>query len=1355
MMVNRSGRRRVSVAVAILVAAGASVAGPTSAPASIASTIWSSLITGVGVNLSGIACDEAATCYAVGASGTVIVTRDAGMSWSVESTGITGNLGNVSCPTVSTCFAVGAFARTLLVTTDSGATWRDLGAAFSQDLANISCPNTSTCWAVGVGGAIFDTKDGGATWRSEGVRTRDILSGISCPSTSTCFAAGELTLEKTTDGGNSWYAIDPSVPHSFLAISCPNANRCIAVGPPRGAASTTLLTTFDGGASWSSHDTGSAVVLNSVTCADVVHCFVTDRDGLVLVTSDGGASWLTQRLGTSNTLSGIGCLSSTVCFVVGAYATLMASPDGPRTVTNANDAGPGSVRDAIVYANGHNGLDTITFGIDSGPQSIALQSGLPPITNPAIVDATTQPGYAGAPIIELNGSAAGVATGLLVSAGSSTLRGFVINRFHGDGIFLGLGSGNVVQGSYIGTDMAGASASPNEGNGVVVLGPSTDNLIGGTGPGARNVISASGDKGIVIAQGGSATVVGNFIGTDAFGAIGLPNHFWGVGIESSNGSRISGNVISGNGVSGVKIEGGSQGNVFDHNKIGTNTGGTAALANGTWGVLINGASNNTIGPGNVISGNGQDGVVINDQQSSGNVVAGNLIGTDATGTQAIGNGRIGVYLPFATHNTIGGTTPAARNVISGNPSDGINIGGEANTVQGNYIGTDITGMHALGNETGVFLYQGANNLVGGPTAGERNLIAANRFSGVNIGGGSATGNVVQGNYIGTDVTGGQPLGNQQGVTVFMGLNTIAGNVISANQYEGVLIVSCGGNVVKGNIIGSDRTGTVAIGNGDSGVNLQNAFNNLIGGAGPEARNVISGNTYPGIEISGSEATGNVVAGNFIGTDGSGTAALPNGGFGVSIDGAAANRIGDPGAGNVISGNGMSGIGINGGSSGNRVRGNFIGTNFTGSAAVPNQAFGIGIDGSPSTTVADNLISGNVLDGIYVVGVAANHSTIQGNLIGTDLSGTRALGNGSSGVTVENSTDNLIGGTSTSTRNVISGNGVNGVFVFGRDSTRNRIQGNYVGVNQPGAAALANGYTGVQIGNGSTGNFVGGTAAGAGNVVSGNANNGVEVNFATNNAVQGNLIGTSSSGSTAIGNGATGVSIFASTGTQIGGPSPTARNVISGNGTGGIVIFDAQSAGNSIQGNLIGTDASGSQPLANLGNGINLDSSGPNHTLITHNIIAFNSFNGIIVWAGIANAIRANSIYSNGAMGIDLNNDGVTLNDRKDVDGGANNSQNFPVLSHVVRTPARLVIVGSIDTPNPQTVTIEIYASASPNPGADYTGYGEGQTLIGTTKPNPAGQFTLVLPTVPKGTVISATATDAQGNTSEFALDRIA
>src|SRR5262249_35332766 len=167
-----------------------------------------------------------------------------------------------------------------------------------------------------------------------------------------------------------------------------------------------------------------------------------------------------------------------------------------------------------------------------------------------------------------------------------------------------------------------------------------------------------------------------------------------------------------------------------------------------------------------------------------------------------------------------------------------------------------------------------------------------------------------------------------------------------------------------------------------------------------------------------------------------------------------------------------------------------------------------------------------------------------------------------------------------------------------------------------------------------------------------------------------------------------------------------------NNADGIALFGANTTNTQVQGNYIGVDVSGTGALGNHGNGIIIDADASGNDM-TGNVIAYNDFNGIVVWRGIGDAIRGKSIYSNGGMGIDLNNDGVTLNDRGDLDGGANKSQNFPVLSRVVGTPANLVIEGSIDTPNPQSVTIEIYANASPDPGADFTGYGEGQTLIGT------------------------------------------
>jgi large repetitive protein len=197
----------------------------------------------------------------------------------------------------------------------------------------------------------------------------------------------------------------------------------------------------------------------------------------------------------------------------------------------------------------------------------------------------------------------------------------------------------------------------------------------------------------------------------------------------------------------------------------------------------------------------------------------------------------------------------------------------------------------------------------------------------------------------------------------------------------------------------------------------------------------------------------------------------------------------------------------------------------------------------------------------------------------------------------------------------------------------------------------------------------------------------------------------------------------------------------------------------VQGNLIGTDASGANPLPNGINGVSIggisqsDSNTIGGTTAgAGNVIAFNHGNGVTVYSGTGNAISRNSIFSNGGLGVDLGGDGVTPNDPGDTDTGPNNLQNFPVLTFALVSQGGLVVQGTIDTPIPQTVTLEFFANLVPVPGGDPSGHGEGATFLGTATPAPDGTFTAALPTVAPGTLISATATDAVGDTSEFAED---
>ena len=249
----------------------------------------------------------------------------------------------------------------------------------------------------------------------------------------------------------------------------------------------------------------------------------------------------------------------------------------------------------------------------------------------------------------------------------------------------------------------------------------------------------------------------------------------------------------------------------------------------------------------MISGNALNGIALGNT-SSFTQIQGNYIGTNADGTAALGNGQSGIVVESAighVTNLIGGTTAGTRNVISGNEWDAVVLGGTvagAFRVQGNFIGTDASGTLPVPNGgNGVTVNGGTGLAIGGPTAGAGNVISGNYGTGVAIGGGS--GHVVQGNYIGTDVTGTQPLGNSNGVAVVAPGNLIggtaagAGNVISANGDFGVLVAEVDGNVIQGNRIGTDAAGTQPLGN-LNGVYLTSS-NNTIGGTAAGARNIIS------------------------------------------------------------------------------------------------------------------------------------------------------------------------------------------------------------------------------------------------------------------------------------------------------------------------------------------------------------------------------------------------------------------------------------------------------------------------------------------------------------------------------------
>jgi titin len=742
-------------------------------------------------------------------------------------------------------------------------------------------------------------------------------------------------------------------------------------------------------------------------------------------------------------------------------------------VMNTNDSGSGSLRQAILDSNNDQaGQNTIHFNIaGTGLHTIAPTSPLPVITNPVIIDGTSQPGYAGEPVIVIDGLNAGSNTvGLWFEGGNNVVNGLVIERFTNSGIFLDTKGFNLVINNYLGIDPTGTQAMPNGVSGLSVS--SSNNTIGGTAPQQGNLISGNNNYGInFFASAGGNLVVGNLIGTDITGTRKLGNKFSGIGLyDGSNYMQIGGttpaarNVISGNGSGsvgdGISIFGTASAITVLGNFIGTDITGTQALANNVDGVALS-ASNNTIGgtlasAGNVISGNNAYGIDINNQ-ASGNVVEANAVGTDVTGTQALPNRFSGIGVDGGAHNnTIGGTIGGSRNLISGNGGaglgDGISLFGGAtgNVVLGNLVGTNYSGTQAIPNNLSGIGVQANNNTIGGGNATAGNLVSGNKGNGIAVFA-AASGNLVESNTVGTDYNHSVAVPNGlAGIDVAMAAsnNTIDGNLVSGNTSYGLVLTDAGttGNVVQGNLVGLDGTGSQPLANLGSGVGLlSGASFNMVGGLTPGAGNVISANGAYGLVIDGADSTSNTVQGNFIGTDASGTQPEGNGDSGVAIiDGAANNLIGgtDPGAANVIASNPNYGVVLFNGANANIVAGNLIGTDLTGTQPLGN-GYGVGIYGGANNNMiggtdagSGNVISANGGDGVVIFNPDATGNWVVDNFIGTDLSGTQPLGDGVDGVNIQDSaSDNAVIG------NVIGNNGNDGVHVD--QGTGNAIQQNSI------------------------------------------------------------------------------------------------------------------------------------------------------------------------------------------------------------------------------------------------------------------------------------------------------------------------
>ncbi len=480
--------------------------------------------------------------------------------------------------------------------------------------------------------------------------------------------------------------------------------------------------------------------------------------------------------------------------------------------------------------------------------------------------------------------------------------------------------------------------------------------------------------------------------------------------------------------------------------------------------ISDGAQRNTVGGAtlgerNVISNNGLHGVLITGQNTGYNRIIGNTIGANAIGTAPLGNDAEGILIESgAHHNQVGSALPGEGNLISANATTGLAIWQSAptdNTVVANYIGTDMSGTKPLGNhDHGVCVSNTAQRTrIGGAIPAERNVISSNGFHGIIVADANTANNIITGNYIGVDASGTQRLGNYQvGIGLSNGThtNTIGGaapgerNVVSANGTHGIGFWDTGtdDNVMVGNYVGMDATGTVPLGNQVMGVVIATgAKRNRIGGATTGERNVIAGNGWDGILITEPGTDDNRVIGNYIGVDATGAAAPGQEHIGVLLDaGAQRNEIGGTSASerNVIGGNKTAGIGISKAATQNNiVAGNTIGVNAAGTAPLSN---GIGVafwEGSQLNTVAGNLIGGNLNHGVQIDDAYRN--TIQDNLIGTNAGGVADLGNSENGIALFNGAqDNVIG-----PGNVIAYNHARGIQAWGTATRGNRITRNAI------------------------------------------------------------------------------------------------------------------------------------------------------------------------------------------------------------------------------------------------------------------------------------------------------------------------
>lgn len=644
------------------------------------------------------------------------------------------------------------------------------------------------------------------------------------------------------------------------------------------------------------------------------------------------------------------------------------------TIVNTNDSGQGSLRQFILNANLLGGeaslaqvglsagLENSIFMIPgAGPHVITPTSALPSLTGVATaLNAATQAGASCAVSnrslkIVLDGSNAGINTsGLTLDAANVMVRGFAIGKFTEAGI---QGTANAdhlaVTCNHLGLNADGVTLASNGTNGLLVKAGATDLKVGGNSTDERNLISGNARDGLRLEAVTTATIEGNYIGTDISGTLPRSNNREGAsyaGIYAgkattattpSSAITIRNNLISGNDI----------------------IAGVAPVYNVSSGIWLEGVATAT--------------------------VTGNLIGTNASGTAALRNTGYGIYTKTATDITIGGTTAAERNVIAANFKDAINtrFGTNRITILGNYLGTDITGTQNLGNtDNGIFLADTQNAVIGNSTPAGRNIIAGNLLSGIRNS--KSPGTVIAGNYVGLDVSGMVAVGNQlHGIYVEDSANVVIGggnstnrNLIAASKVIGVFIAGASSNtLIENNFVGLKADGLSDAGNLNAGIETQTTTGVTI------RSNVVAANKTRGIHLVTSPNT--TITNNLIGLNAAGTLDRGNSSHGIDIENGV---IGLSMSHNTISGNGGNGVFIINTFNSTSMLGNRIGLALDGTTPLANDGAGVWIEASNGVVIGGyatseaNQIAYNKGDGIAIVGAASNRNTVRRNSIYANL-----------------------------------------------------------------------------------------------------------------------------------------------------------------------------------------------------------------------------------------------------------------------------------------------------------------------------------------------------------------------------------